>query len=138
MNEEIRSTSASSKVREAWKRITLAIPRDDWLVVGWAMATKALLVLFGVASYQAIEDEKVSFGWPWLEIWNQWDAIHFLRIAEFGYSARGALAALAVALGIASLLYAFVAWPLQTAGWLAGAALLRVAGRHPLAVLFAR
>ena len=55
--------------------------------MGWAMATKILLVLFGVASYQAIEDEKVSFGWPWLEIWNQWDAIHFLRIAEFGYSA---------------------------------------------------
>jgi hypothetical protein len=74
-------------MREAWKRITAVLPHDDWLVMGWAMATKILLLLFGVASYQAIEDEKVSFGWPWLEIWNQWDAIHFLRLAEFGYSA---------------------------------------------------
>jgi hypothetical protein len=56
--------------------------------------------------------------------------------AEFGYSTRGALAALAVALAIASVLYAFTAWPLQTAGWLAAAGLLRFAGRHPIAELF--
>ena len=87
MNEEVRSTSARSRIREAWKRITALLPSDDWLVVGWAIATKVLLLLFGVASYQAIEDEKVSFGWSWLDIWNQWDAEHFLRLAEFGYSA---------------------------------------------------
>jgi len=51
------------------------------------MAMKVLLLLFGVASYQALEDERLPFGWPWLDIWNQWDAIHFLRLAEFGYSA---------------------------------------------------
>jgi len=55
--------------------------------------------------------------------------------AEFGYSARGALAALAVALGIAALLYAFTAWPGQTAVWLALAGLLRFLGRHPVAFL---
>jgi len=55
--------------------------------------------------------------------------------ADFGYSARGALSALAVALGIAALLYAFVAWPGQTAVWLGLAALLRFVGRHPIATL---
>lgn len=56
--------------------------------------------------------------------------------AEFGYSTRGALAALAVALGIASLLYAFTAWPLHTTGWLAVVGLVRFVGRHPIAALF--
>jgi hypothetical protein len=56
--------------------------------------------------------------------------------AEFGYSTRGALAAMAVALGIASALYAFIEWPIQTAGWLAIAAGLRFFGRHPIAALF--
>ena len=56
--------------------------------------------------------------------------------AEFGYSPRGALAALALALGIASALYAFTVWPLQTAGWLAALGVLHFVGRHPLASLF--
>jgi hypothetical protein len=60
---------------------------------------------------------------------------HPMIPAEFGYSARGALSALAVALGIAALLYAFVAWPGQTVVWLALAGLLRFVGRHPSASL---
>jgi Mannosyltransferase (PIG-V) len=98
MNEEAASTSARrgesrrghgtrSTIKEWWRRGTRWLPADDWLVIGWAMATKALLLLFGVASYQALEDEKLPFGWSWLEIWNQWDAVHFLRLGEFGYSA---------------------------------------------------
>jgi len=97
VNEEATSTPSGSIqrgtdsrwriIKEAWTRITRWLPADDWLVVGWALATKALLLVFGVASYQALEDEKVPFGWPWLEIWHQWDAVHFVRLAEFGYSA---------------------------------------------------
>lgn len=56
--------------------------------------------------------------------------------AEFGYSTRGALAAMALALGIASALYAFVQWPIETAAWLATASALRFFGRHPIAALF--
>src|SRR5712691_6111633 len=97
MTEEVISTLARSirqRTDSLWRTITRWslrvarwLPADDWLVVGWAMGAKVLLLLFGVASYQALEDEKVPFGWPWLDIWNQWDAIHFLRLAEFGYSA---------------------------------------------------
>src|SRR6266513_4706643 len=68
-------------------RVTGWLPRDDWLVIGWALAIKTLLLALGAASYQAFEEEDVPFGRPWLEIWNQWDAVHFLRLAEFGYSA---------------------------------------------------
>src|SRR5438445_6359432 len=74
-------------LRSIFFRVASLLPHDDWLVIGWALGAKALLLLFGVASYQALEDEKLPFGWLWLEIWNQWDAIHFLRLAEFGYSA---------------------------------------------------
>jgi hypothetical protein len=68
-------------------RIAGWLPRDDWLVIGWALAIKVLLLALGLASYRAFEEEDVPLGRPWLEIWNQWDAIHFLRLAEFGYSA---------------------------------------------------
>ena len=68
-------------------RIAGWLPRDDWLVIGWALAIKVLLLALGAASYRAFEEEDVPFGRPWLEIWNQWDSIHFLRLAEFGYSA---------------------------------------------------
>ena len=56
--------------------------------------------------------------------------------AEFGYSTRGALTAMSLALGIASVLYAFTVWPLGTLGWLGAAGALRFVGRHPITELF--
>lgn len=56
--------------------------------------------------------------------------------AEFGYSGLGATLAVGVALVLAGALYAFVQWPVETAGWLGAAAVLRVLGRHPIAALF--
>lgn len=56
--------------------------------------------------------------------------------AEFAYSPLGALAAIALASLIASVLYAFTQWPLQTLAWLAGAAFMRYVGRGPIAELF--
>jgi len=84
MNAALR---AKVFVRSVYFRIASSLPQDDWLVLSWALASKIILLMFGVASYQCLEDEKVPFGWPWLELWNEWDAIHFLRLAEFGYSA---------------------------------------------------
>jgi len=68
-------------------RVAGWLPREDWLVIGWALAIKVLVFALGAASYHAFEEKDVPFGRPWLKIWNQWDAIHFLRLAEFGYSA---------------------------------------------------
>src|SRR5258708_40149883 len=97
MIEDVTSTSARhresalrrtrSRIGEWRRRVAGWLPIDDWLVVGWAIGAKVLLLLFGVVSYQALEDENAPFGWDWLAIWSPWDALHFLRIAEFGYSA---------------------------------------------------
>jgi hypothetical protein len=74
-------------VKKIFSRIAASLPCDDWLVIGWSLVLKALLLALGAASFQSFEGEDVPLGRSWLEIWNQWDAEHFVRIAEFGYSA---------------------------------------------------
>jgi hypothetical protein len=138
MNEEAASTpprdgeSVSlrrrSTITKAWARFRNLLPQDDWLVVGWALGTKLLLLLFGVASYQALEDEKVPFGRPWLEIWNEWDTVHFLRIAEFGYSAADKFKA---------WFYPFYPWCVRAFSYITGDFLIASFIVSGIALLFA-
>src|SRR4029077_5648920 len=51
------------------------LPHDDWLVLGWVLATELLLFIFGVRTFQALEN---SVAPGWLVIWNRWDSIHYL------------------------------------------------------------
>src|SRR6202048_1392687 len=128
MNGATRSTAFRSIVNKWWFRVTDLLPRDDWLVIGWAMATKMILLAFGVASYQAMEDEKVPFGEAWLEIWNQWDAIHFLRLAEFGYSAADKFKA---------WFYPFYPWCVRAFSYITGDFLIASFIVSGIALLFA-
>src|SRR5229473_2263428 len=138
MIEDVTSTSAGhresvlrrtrSTINECWRRVASWLPIDDWLVVGWAIGTKVLLLLFGVASYQALEDEKLPFGWPWLDIWNQWDAIHFLRLAEFGYSADDIFKA---------WFYPLYPWSVRLFSYICGDFLLAAFVVSAIALLFA-
>jgi hypothetical protein len=74
------------------------------------------------------------------EAGNGWQAIAlFARpmvSPDFAYSPLGALTAIGVAGVIASVLYAFTLWPLDTVGWLAFAAFARFVGRGPIDSLF--
>ena len=56
--------------------------------------------------------------------------------AEFAYSPLGAMAAIALACVIGSLLYAFTLWPIDTFGWIAFAISARFFGRGPVDSLF--
>lgn len=56
--------------------------------------------------------------------------------ADFAYSPLGALAAIAVACVIATLLYALVLWPVSTLAWIFGAGTARYLGRGPIAQMF--
>ena len=61
------------------------VPKDDWIVIGWVMAAKVLLLIFGAKSFQIIQDKPLPGGHGWLEIWNRWDSPHYLRLAQVGY-----------------------------------------------------
>src|SRR5438132_6279337 len=78
---------------EAWNWLVSLLSKRDWLVVGWALAIKCLVFLFGAESYRILENKQLPGPHGWLEIWNRWDSLHYLRIAEFGYSAKDTLQA---------------------------------------------
>lgn len=59
----------------------------DRYVVGLVLAIKAVLLVFGVASLQVIEDKPLSGPHPWLAVWNRWDGPIYLHLAEAGYTA---------------------------------------------------
>src|SRR6202035_489308 len=70
-------------------RFFALLPKQDWLVVGWVLAIKLLLLLFGVESYQILENKRPEGTHAWLAIWNRWDALHYHQLAEVGYKAVG-------------------------------------------------
>jgi hypothetical protein len=62
------------------------IPKDDWLVIGWAIGLKILLFVLGAKALMIFDDKKVRGLHAWLELWNRWDALHFLQVAREGYA----------------------------------------------------
>jgi hypothetical protein len=67
-------------------RVVSFLPREDWIVVGWVMAIKVLLVSFGATSYAVLWDNYITSPYQWFEIWDQWDFGYYQKIAKFGYS----------------------------------------------------
>ena len=61
----------------------------DGRVVATVMVTKALTLLFAIQTFEIIENKSVNFAGGVLGIWNRWDASHYLKIAEHGYTAVG-------------------------------------------------
>jgi len=57
----------------------------DWSTIALILGIKVLLFTFAV---QAVATLSTSHG-TWLEIWNRWDASHYLRLAEHGYATSG-------------------------------------------------
>lgn len=53
------------------------------------IAIKAIIFYYGTRSYQVLENKPVSGFFGWLEIWNRWDSINYLKLAQFGYSPTG-------------------------------------------------
>jgi len=61
------------------------LTRDDWLVIGWTLGMKLVLYLFGAETFRIYEDKVLPQGW--LQVWNRWDSLHYLDIAQYGYAA---------------------------------------------------
>jgi Gpi18-like mannosyltransferase len=62
------------------------IPKDDWLVIGWAMAIKVLLFVLAAKTLMVFDDKRLKGLYAWLQLWNRWDALHFLQVAQIGYT----------------------------------------------------
>ena len=64
----------------------------DWLdkkVIATILITKILILFFAVQSYQIATNQPITESYKYLGIWKNWDAIHYLDIAQLGYSNFG-------------------------------------------------
>ena len=96
----------TKKVR--WSRVFSALPKQDWLVIGWTITTKLLLLVLGVESFQILSNRRITNLRDWLEIWNRWDSLHYLKLAEFGYSSADPMKA---------WLYPLFPWTVRVFAW---------------------
>lgn len=92
-------TKHSSKTPAAEPRAAptfLGLRRRELRTISIVVSIKALLLLFGVQSYQVLQNQGVEGARGWLEIWNRWDSLNYQKLAQFGYSASGELQPLLV------------------------------------------
>lgn len=66
------------------------IDRREWRLIAMILAIKVLIFVFGAQSYAVLTNSAITNA-PrgWFEIWNRWDAPHYLQLAEQGYKATG-------------------------------------------------
>lgn len=89
MNDTSSQTAPSEPLLRRSRRWWNLQMRRDARLVGMMLAIKAVCMLFAVQSFHVWADKPIG-GWHgWLEVWNRWDAVNYLKLAEFGYSATG-------------------------------------------------
>src|SRR5262249_49280601 len=57
----------------------------DWPTIWLVLGIKVLVLTFGVQAVVSLAPSHRG----WLEIWNEWDAVHYLNLAKNGYVAAG-------------------------------------------------
>src|SRR2546421_607768 len=70
-------------------RVPLFIRRLDWKLIGTILAIKALFYWYGTQAYQVLTNSSIGSFKNWLALWNRWDAVHYVTLAENGYQATG-------------------------------------------------
>lgn len=66
--------------------------RPEITALVMALAIKLVLLVYGATAYQVLADRPVGGFHGFLQLWNRWDAPHYLDLAELGYQAEGELA----------------------------------------------
>jgi Gpi18-like mannosyltransferase len=61
----------------------------DWPVVGMILAIKAMFYIYGTQAFQVLRNSEIGGFKGWLEIWNRWDAVHYINLAQNGYQSSG-------------------------------------------------
>jgi hypothetical protein len=98
-------------IGERWARTIALLPREDWLVLGWVLAIRVLLFIFGTKSYQILENKRTAGWFGWVDLWNRWDADQYLKLAKFGYTNAGVWKA---------WFYPFYPWCVRIVAFLSG------------------
>lgn len=66
--------------------------KNQWLnfnVIATVLLIKILILIFGSQSYQVVTDQALNRTNSFFGIWKRWDAVHYLDIAQLGYTAAG-------------------------------------------------
>jgi hypothetical protein len=88
------TSGPQSSTAKSWSvRVASILSGDDWLVVGWALSIKILLFVFAAKSFRILENKPLPGRSGWLDIWNRWDSLHYLQVAQFGYNASSVMKA---------------------------------------------
>ena len=82
----MNNKSDTAPQESGWRNLLLILPKEDWLAIGWTFAIKLLLIVFGAESFQILTNKRITGLRHALELWNRWDSLHYLKLAEFGYS----------------------------------------------------
>jgi hypothetical protein len=69
--------------------VPLFIRRLDWKLIGTILAIKALFYWYGTQAFQVLTNSSIGSFKNWLALWNRWDAVHYVTLAENGYQATG-------------------------------------------------
>ncbi|MGH9901361.1 MAG: mannosyltransferase family protein, partial [Pyrinomonadaceae bacterium] len=78
-----------SVVASRGRRVAETFRRLDWSLVALILLIKALLILFAAQAFHVTMNRHLGTFHGWLEIWNRWDASHYLDLARDGYAATG-------------------------------------------------
>src|SRR5438270_6442756 len=129
MNELVGPENPNIVTR--FKQLVGRIPTDDWLVAGWVLTVNLLLHFFGAASSRVLDNRSVPGLRGWLEMFNRWDAPHYLQVAQFGYKAKDVL------------VFPLFPWCVRAAGYvcrdyLTGAFIISTVGSVVAAILLRR
>lgn len=69
---------------------------DRLKIISVVIGIKGVLLVYGGQVFQALADQKLATFAEWLNIWHRWDAVHYRKLAEVGYSATGEMRPLMV------------------------------------------
>jgi hypothetical protein len=83
--DEVAPTDGDSDwtiIKRQWQQL-------DWSLIWTILAVKGVILVFGVQSYLTWMNKPIEKWYGWLEIWNRWDSLRHIRLAQIGYTGVG-------------------------------------------------
>ncbi len=92
-NDEVTTTRAcekpSNEQGEQARTSHLVLRTSDLSLLGMMLTIKGLVLLLGIVAYEMVGDQFLPWPRGIIDIWNRWDAPHYIDLARYGYEATG-------------------------------------------------